>query len=779
MNACLVLSPAASIRRACLRVILMLLTLPAGVSVASAGSPLHLSATGMHFNVCCFPTSMLASDLTGSGHLDLVTGDGMSNDVSVLMHDGAGGFTEPLLLPLDNVSYGYVVVAAGDINGDGHPDLLAAGFNDTDIALFSGDGHGGFASPTIIDIGTGVLPRAIALADVNADGHLDIVTANNESDNVSVLLGDGAGGFAPAQPFAAGTSPVAMAVVDLNADGKPDIVVANAGSRDVSVLIGDGAGHFAAPVNTSVGAGAEPYALAVADVDGNASPDIVVASAGDDGSPFPPPELPGVVSILLNTGSGTFAAAVQRPAGPGEGRAHAVAVADISGDGHADIVVSRPNANAASILLGDGAGGFADAFNVPTSVGPGPIAIADVTGDGKLDIVAANAVSASISVLPGDGAGGVGFDGIFATGEYPFSVAAADLDGDGKIDVVTANLTSNDVSVLLNTGAGGFATEVRYAVGNSPASVAVGDINGDGHLDLAVANLGSGDVSILLGDGSGSFAPALDVGVGGDFESPYALALGDANGDGHLDIATANTNISNESISFLLGDGSGHFAPAVLYSLGDDSYYSPQGIVLADVTGDGFADIVTANLGASNLSLLAGDGNGHFAAATHLATDAGPVVVAAADVDGDGHADLVTVNQTAQSVSVLISDGAGDFADSVNHPIYPDQAVMDYKPWPWGMTLADIDGDGSPDIITANTQNDTVSVLLNDGNGGFGAFSYFGTGAHPGAVAVADIDGDGRPDVISANRDNNNVSVLFNTGGALDRIFADGFEGSR
>src|SRR5690606_13128696 len=221
-----------------------------------------------------------------------------------------------------------------------------------------------------------------------------------------------------------------------------------------------------------------------------------------------------------------------------------------------------------------------------------------------------NAVGSSLSVLPGDGAGNVGFDGNFPVGVFPHAVAAIDLNGDDAPDVVTVNAQGNDASVLINDGAGGFAASVSYPVDISPTGMASGDVNNDGNADIVSANLGGGTVSILLGDGAGGFAAAANFSVADGFESPYAVALGDANGDGNLDVATANTNISNHSIACLPGDGAGGFGPAVSYPVGVDGYSQPQGVVLTDVTGDGNADIVTANTGGDNLSLLAGDGTG-------------------------------------------------------------------------------------------------------------------------------------------------------------------------
>jgi hypothetical protein len=743
-------------------------------ATGGSGATPSLAPAALHYDACCFASAVATADLTGQGRTDLLIGNAMSADVSVLLDDGAGGYAEPfqVIIPATPTIY-YVAIAVGDVDGDGHPDLVTTGLSN-EVYVFHGNGDGTFAEPVAFGVGDGDWPHAIAIADFNSDGKADIATANNTTGDVSILLGDGTGSFPAATNFTVGANPVAMGVADVTGDGKLDIVTANAGSLDMTVIAGDGAGGFARAASYSIGPNAVPFGVAVGDVNGDGHADVVVANAGTDGSEFPPPELPGCVSVFVADGAGGFAAAVQYSAGPDEGRAEGIALGDITGDGHVDIVVSRPNANGVAVLAGDGSGAFGDASLHPVSVGPAQVALADVTHDGKLDAIAANAVSANVSILPGDGAGGIGYANRHAAGSYPHSVVAADLNEDGIPDIATANLAGSDVSVLIADGDGGYAAAVHYTVGNSPTWIVAGDVDGDGHTDLVTADLGGGTVSILRGDGSGAFAPAASYGVGGTFESPYAVALGDANNDGKLDIATANTNISNESISYLAGNGDGTFAAAVLLPIGDASYYSPQSVLLTDVTGDGNADIVTANLGADNVSVLAGDGAGGFAAATQFATDPGPVVVVAGDVTGDDIVDLVTVNQSGQDVSVLVGTGGGAFAAAASYPIYYDVANDLYKPWAWGLALGDINGDGWLDIVTANTQNDTVTVLANDA-GMFGSFAIFGTGALPGAVAIADMDGDGKPDVVTSNRENDDVSVLRNLE-VTDSIFADGFD---
>lgn len=720
-----------------------------------------LAATARSLDGCCYLNAITSADLNGDGWQDIVSGNGLGYDFSVLLSNGPGTYADPVNTPVGTPELSRVVLALGDMNGDGHTDVVAAGTTSDGLWLYLGNGLGGFGTPRALALGAGAFPQSVAVADLDADGALDIVTANGDTANASVLLGDGAGGFADTANFPIAPGPESIAIGDVNGDGHADIVTAARLDQALSVLSGDGNGGFSAPALLAVGR-ADPWGVAIADIDGDGHADLISSNAGSDGSEFPPPELPGSVSVLRSNGQGGFEAPVlidlEDP-----GRAHAVAIADLTADGHADIAVTQTNGNVATVLVGDGSGGFDTRLVRPTGHQPGPLTIADVTGDGRPDLVAGN--SESISILPSDGAGGIGFAGRFAAGAVPFAVAAVDLDADADADLLTVNSVDSTVSVRLGNGTREPAAAGTHAVGASPTSIATGDLNGDGAADAVTADFGGSTVSVLLGDGSGGFAAAIPFSVGEGFQSPYAVALGDANGDGRLDVATVNTNLENEGISVLLGDGAGGLGAATIHRVGPEPYNSPQGILMSDVTGDGRADIVTANIGTSSLSLLVGDGSGGFAPAQSLTAGAGPVMVAAGDVDGDGRIDIISLDHTGQSVSVLRGAGNGAFAAAQTYAIYPESGFSS-SPWPWGLAVADVDGDGRVDIATANTQNDTVSVLTNDGTGAFPRYFNFGAGARPGAVAVADIDGDGRADVITANRENRDVSVLFAGGGA-------------
>jgi hypothetical protein len=726
----------------------------------------RFNSTALNFPIAgSLPRSMTVTDLNGDGRRDIVTGNDLSLSISVLLSE-EGGFARAVTYPVpDGAPLAYfVAVAVGDVTGDGVPDLVAAGFNTDFIRVFAGDGTGNFTEAPAIALDSADIPTSIALADVNRDRRPDIVVTIGSYAQVRVLLARKGGGFGRGATFPTGRGPRALAIADLEGDGDLDLLTANEVTADVSMLAGNGTGSFARPRSIATGPGTIPVSVAAGDVNGDGQPDIVSSNHVTTR-----PGAPATVSVMIGDGEGGFAAAQQYTVGQGAGELDIdppgqIAIDDVTGDGRADIAVTLPVANLIALLAGTRSGEPAAVVRFPVAAGPQAIAIADVTGDGEADVVSSNAVAASVSVVPGDGAGNVGFGGNVEAGAFPHSVVAADFDGDGDPDAAVANAFSDSLSVLTNDGTGAFARS-DYAVGATPTWVIAGDVDGNGTVDLVAASFGGGSVSVLRGDGGGGFATAVHHSVG-ESQSPYAVAAADVNADGWLDIATANTNLSDEGVSLLLGDGAGGFAEPIPLEVGPALLHDPRSIALADVTGDGHVDLLTANSVGSNLSLLAGDGTGAFASAVYLTAGEGPVVVEVADVTGDGVADIVSLDHTAQTVSTLAGDGAGGFAEPAHHSIYSPAGTPCTTdpnavcPWAWGMSVHDVNNDGRLDIIAANTAVNTVSVLTNDGSGGFPSFESFHTGAAPRSVAVADADGDGNPDLITANQDNNNVSVL-------------------
>jgi len=293
---------------------------------------------------------------------------------------------------------------------------------------------------------------------------------------------------------------------------------------------------------------------------------------------------------------------------------------------------------------------------------------------------------------------------------------------------------------------------IAFTLASSPPvgwlcdSTVVGDFNGDDKLDLAVTNFDSETVSVLLGDGTGNFILASSPATG---PSPGSVAVGDVNGDGKLDLVTANTD--GNTVSVLLGDGTGNFSLASSPATG----LWPHSVAVGDFNRDGKLDLAVANWGDQTVWILLGDGTGNFGLASSPATGANPASVAVGDFNGDGKLDLAVVNEWSYTISVLLGDGAGDFSLSSS----PATGAN-----PLSVAVADFNGDGTLDLVVANYDSNTVSILLGDGTGNFTLASSPAAGQEPISVAVGDFNGDGKLDVAVANSGSSTVSILLGDG---------------
>ncbi len=343
----------------------------------------------------------------------------------------------------------------------------------------------------------GVGPQSIATADLNGDGLLDLVTANNggtisvlinnpDPGNPNPVLATEPGEFGAPTNFAAGAAPQAVLIADFDHNDTLDVVVANA--TGISILSGNGSGLFGAPSNFA--AGTNPAALAAADFNSDGNLDVAVANFGS-----------GNVSVLLGNGGGGFAAAQNFNTGA---NSTGVAVGDFNRDGIADLAVSNSGPDNVAILLGTGTGGFGAATTFTAGAGTNPVSIAteDLNGDGRLDLVTANQSTGNVSVMLGNGSGGFGAPSTFAIESTPTNVRIADINADGKYDILATNSLSGSVSVLRGNGNGTFLAALNFATGSGASSVAFGDFNRDNGLDLAVTNSGLGNASVLFNAGS-------------------------------------------------------------------------------------------------------------------------------------------------------------------------------------------------------------------------------------------------------------------------------------
>ncbi len=497
------------------------------------------------------------------------------------------------------------------------------------------------------------------------------------------------------------------------------------------------ASTFLSPTNVTTDSG--PVAVAAGDFNGDGKPDLaVVNSIGAD------------VSVLLGNGDGTFQTARNYPVGSNP---VAIVAGDFNGDNKLDLAVISQGQSQVFVLLGNGNGTFQTALASNAGGSPGALAAADFNRDGKLDLAVANPTSGGVNVLLGNGNGSFQSPVFYASDTGAASVAVGDVNADGKVDVVTGN--SNSVSVLLGNGNGTFqAPLIDRAVGTGLSSVAIADFNGDGRLDVAAVNSGSNNLSILLGNGNGTLQTAVFYAASA---GPVALVVGDFNGDGRPDLAVANS--SSYDVSVLLGKGDGTFQTPSNFIAG----VTPMGIAAADFNGDGRADVAVANsptdttLIADDSDLLCnGDGTLQAAADYSLGASVQNAGIAVGDFNGDGIQDLAIAGN--QGVSILLGKGLGMFKAPVSYTV--NSTVNGGS----AVAVADFNGDGFADLAVTVASQNSVSILLGNGDGSFQAPLGFAVGRNPVAVAVADVNGDGMNDLAVVNHTGNSVSVLVGNG---------------
>lgn len=672
------------------------------------------------------PTAIAMADFNGDALPDIVVANLSDNSLSVFLAQNNGitrSFAPGQVIAL-GASPGYV--AAGDLNVDGRQDLAVTFPSTNGLSSFLGNGDGTFGAR--IDYPGGQDPREVVISDFGSPpGAPQIIWVNYGNNTLNFHAYN-------SQPYASratGLNPIALAVADLGGDSGKDLITANFGSNSVTVLITD-------PINgytrTDYAMGTGTQDVAVADLNGDGLRDIVTVNFTGD----------SFTRRLALPGGGFGPSAVfQAGSHP-----RSIAVGDLNGDGIQDLTAVSYGEGQMSTLLGDGTGSYG--LRTAFSAGNQPYVhlLSDTDGNGTLDAIVVNFNSRTLSVHPGNGDGTFGSRLIKTTSPGAGSIAAGDLNADGVLDAVVPVYSSFYVSTFFGTRHGQFAGETTYFVGNNPTAIAVADMNGDTWPDLAVSNFGSASVSILVNNGSGSFGSANNYGVGA---LPTWVVARDLNNDSKVDLAI--TTGSSNSVTVLIGNGNGTFGGRVDYPTGTYS----SSVATGDLNGDSRPDLLVANRTASTVSVLLANTGGGFGAKTDFVTGPTPIGVATGDFDHNGTVDVAVACQSASLagngvISVLLGNGAGSLAPKSDYAT---------GKGPHSVMVADVNSDGTVDLVSPATYSNCTSVLLGVGNGTFLAKVDLGTGSGPVGAVVGDFSRDGLLDIVSANN-SGTLSVLLN-----------------
>jgi len=690
------------------------------------------------------PRHLVGADLDSDGDLDLVACNFGGTDLSIVLNDGSGGFGVDLRLELAAQP---IDCAAFDANEDGVLDLVVVAKPDgapNTVTFLAGLGDGSFAPGSAITAEPAA--SSIEVADVDGDGHLDLVVFHypgpgNDSSFVATYPGNGDGTFGAGvvTPPTGYAIHHAFALGDVTGDGRPDLVASKLGSsNELVVLAGDGVGGFAAfGVVALTAPGTTPV---VADFDDDGDLDAAVGGGTS-------------IHLLLNPGAGAFTT----PTAYWVGSTPTDLVAlDRDGDGDLDLVTV--NGSDVVFLHGNGNGGFGYAGASPIS---GPVrgfVADDLDGDGDVDAAVA---SGSIAVHLADGAGWSAPGETLLASQRVDHAVVGFFDDDDAADLLTLDTATRRFRVHLADGAGGFVSGPATTVPDNLGKARVGDLDDDGNLDAVVAHLSYGTfdaivtVEVWWGAGDGSFDGSTVVlaSVSGlrDFE------LGDLDGDGRLDVVATGENVIGQHRMYVRrGAGAQAFEP--LQQESSPPGVGGRGFALGDVDGDGLLDAVLED-DDDRVTILLGEGDGTFAPAVELPLAHKVGALTLADADGDGDLDVLLIGggwggAVPAWIGVLEGLGGGSFAA----PVTQDLGLGDLHPSAAHLVFADVTGDARGDLIVGDG-----AVLERSGPGplDLGPVRSFGAWLVDGGTP-ADLTGDGLPDLLLRGTGSSGVDLRRN-----------------
>lgn len=581
-------------------------------------------------------------------------------------------------------------------------------------------------------------PHSIRAADLDGDADLDLVTANHNSADVTLLLNNGDGRYAVGADLPTGDNCHSVYCADLDLDGDVDVVTANGGtSSTVSVLLNNGNAAFGDQMQYAAGDG--PQFLEGGDLNGDGYTDLVVSNVDSEN-----------ISVFLNNGNGTFTERIDYPVA---GAAYPPCLADLDNDGDSDVLVSLYSSSAVAVYVNAGDGSLAYEGSYPVGTGPQRIATSDLNGDGFVDLATANLESNDLSVLLNLGDGSFGPQALYALGSSPVSISAGDLDGDSDIDLIAANAASPySITIRYNLGNGAFPLAKQLHLGGgAPQWTEIADIDNDGDLDALIPNYHSNNVSVVMN----------------------TVIEGDVDDDGIPNASDNCPSIANSDQSDSNGNGIGD---ACECKQAERTHYressswdgfGARSAFAGDVNADGFADLIVGAYSNDENGTDAGkayvysglDGSLLYSFVGEYAGDRfGEAVSSAGDVNADGYDDIIIGAVRADQAG---SEAGGAYVYSgIDGTLifeFAGQDPLDQFGNSVG-SAGDVNSDGFDDVIVgANGDDygghDRGRAFVYSGQTGELLYAPWGTSAtnenYGGAVdGVGDVNMDGFDDFI-------------------------------
>jgi hypothetical protein len=588
------------------------------------------------------------ADLNRDTRLDLVAVDG-GGQVRILVQSTLGSF---IPTGTGSPAGGVLAFANADWNRDGKPDVAAA--TSGGVSVFLGNGDGTLGAPATL--GTGSVYVGLSGGDFDRDGRPDLAARESIPSievgigGVDLFRGDGFGGFGPALPYATldRVGPLVESH-DVNRDGFSDLLVSSSGTGDppsgeptsIGVFLGSDGATFSQHTNYAVGAADLSGFLALGDLNGDRATDVV----GFGGDLVPGPSVDSYLSVLLANPDPQIASLESQVVYSMGVDPTRVALGDLNRDGKIDVVASSSADGGVTVRLGTGAGDLEPPQPLPQSLATRQIGLGDFNRDGILDLATIGGSSptrASIMTGVGDGTFGPRVDFDAATNASELEIE--DVNRDGKADLI---LFDDGGSIRVHPGVGNGTFGPVISTPGGAGDMDLADLNCDGKLDIVGAT-GSA-VIVQEGLGNGAFGPATPYFIGSGIGTSL-VCVADFNKDGKQDVAAPSVGAIPAYMAVLLGNGSGGFITQVNTTI----VSSPSEIAVGYAEADADPFLYTSESAGNQLVIFKSLGNGMLFPGTFHPTAAGPLGIALGDLNRDGLPDVVVANAGSDNVSVLL-----------------------------------------------------------------------------------------------------------------------------